>query len=56
VLLKWMAPVRSLDWFLVARAEGVDRFWGGVDYVLEQARDRQSWGEQIRVPRPGVDY
>ena len=52
VLLKWMAPVRSLDWFLVARAEGVDRFWGGVDYVLEQARDRQSWGEQIRVPRP----
>ena len=56
VLLKWMAPVRSLDWFLVARAEGVDRFWGGVEYVLEQARDRQSWGEQIRVPRPGVDY
>jgi hypothetical protein len=34
----------------------VDRFWGGVDYVLEQARDRQSWGEQIRVPLPGVDY
>ena len=56
VLLKWMAPVRSLDWFLVARAEGVDRFWGGVEYVLEQARDRESWGEQIRVPRPGVDY
>jgi deoxyribose-phosphate aldolase len=55
-LLKWMAPVRSLDWFLVARAEGVDRFWGDVDKVLDQARERQSWGERIRVPLVGVDY
>jgi deoxyribose-phosphate aldolase len=56
VLLKWTSHVRSLDWFLVACAEGVDRFWGDVDTVLDQARTRQSWGETIQVPLVGVDY
>ena len=56
VLLKWMRQIRSLDQFLVARAEGVDRFWGDVEAVLEQARERESWGEPIRVPLVGVDY
>ena len=56
VLLKWMRQIRSLDELLVARAEGVDRFWGDVEAVLEQARERESWGEQIRVPLVGVDY
>ena len=56
VLLKWMRQIRSLDQFLVARAEGVDRFWGDVEAVLEQARERESWGERIRVPLVGVDY
>ena len=56
VLLKWMRQIRNLDEFLIARAEGVDRFWGEVEAVLEQARERESWGEQIRVPLVGVDY
>jgi hypothetical protein len=56
VLLKWASEVRSLDWFLVACAEGVDRFSGDVDAVLDQARARQSWGEKIQVPLVGVDY
>jgi deoxyribose-phosphate aldolase len=56
VLLGWMATVRSLDRFLVAHAEGVDRFWGDAETVLAQARDRQSWGETIQVPLLGVDF
>jgi deoxyribose-phosphate aldolase len=56
VLLRWTTPVRTLDRFLVARAEGVDRFWGDVEKVLDQARERQSWGELIQVPLVGVDY
>jgi deoxyribose-phosphate aldolase len=56
VLLKWASHVRSLDWFLVACAEGVNRFWGNVDAVLDQARARQSWGETVQVPLVGVDY
>jgi hypothetical protein len=42
VLLKWASHVRSLDWLLVACAEGVDRFWGDVDAVLDSHRARQS--------------
>lgn len=56
VLLKWMRQIRSLDQLLVARAEGVDRFWGDVEAVLEQVRERESRGERIRVPLVGVDY
>jgi deoxyribose-phosphate aldolase len=56
VLLKWMRQVPSLDQLLVARAEGVDRFWGDVEAVLHEARERESWGETIQVPLVGVDY
>jgi deoxyribose-phosphate aldolase len=55
VLLKWAAPVRSLDRLLIACAEGVDRFNADTTTVLAQAADRaRSW--EIRVPEPGQDY
>ena len=56
VLLKWMAPVRSLDWFLVARP----RAWTGSGAAWTTSWSRPGTGSRGAsrsvVPRPGVDY
>lgn len=55
VLLKWTAPIRSLDRLLLACAEGVDRFNADTTTILTQAHERAKTCE-IRIPEPGYDY
>lgn len=55
VLLKWAAPIRSLDRLLIACAEGIDRFNADTTTILKQAHERAQHDE-IRIPEPGQDY
>jgi deoxyribose-phosphate aldolase len=55
VLLKWGAPVNSLDRLLLACGEGVDRFTADSTAILREASKR-AMASEIRVPEPGHDY
>lgn len=55
VLLKWTTPVRSIDVLLLAVAEGMDRFNGDVDSLLDEARSRAE-SRPMAVPLHGWDY
>ena len=55
VSLKWTFPVRSLDSMMICIGEGVDRFNGDPESILENAARRAAFGPLI-VPAPETDY
>lgn len=55
VSLKWTFPVRSLDSMMICIAEGVDRFNGDPEAILENAARRAACGPLV-VPSPETDY
>jgi deoxyribose-phosphate aldolase len=55
-LVKWGAPVRSLDVLLVAVAEGFPRVSGDPVALAKSALHREEEGGQVVVPLPGVDF
>lgn len=55
VTLKWTFPVRSLDCMMICLAEGVDRFNGDPESILETAAGRITRCPLV-VPVRGLDY
>jgi deoxyribose-phosphate aldolase len=55
IRLKWTYPVRSLDSMMICVAEGVDRFNGDPESLLQDAARRSAAGPLV-VPVRGVDY
>ena len=55
ISLKWTFPVRSLDSMVICIAEGVDRFNGDPESILENAERRSASGPLI-VPVRETDY
>jgi deoxyribose-phosphate aldolase len=55
IRLKWTYPVRSLDSMMICVAEGVDRFNGDPESLLQDAARRSAAGCLV-VPVGGVDY
>jgi deoxyribose-phosphate aldolase len=55
IRLKWTFPVRSLDSMMICVAEGVDRFNGDPESLLQDAARRIAAGPLV-VPVRGVDY
>jgi deoxyribose-phosphate aldolase len=55
VRLKWTFPVRSLDSMVICIAEGVDRFNGDPESILENAARRIASGPLV-VPDRETDY
>jgi hypothetical protein len=55
VTLKWTFPVRSLDCMMICLAEGVDRFNGDPESILEEAARRVARYPLV-VPLRGLDY
>jgi hypothetical protein len=55
IRLKWTFPIRSLDSMTICIAEGVDRFNGDPESILNNAAQRTASGPLI-VPDRETDY